>query len=145
MLNAIRDTFPNLKTKGLAFLSGSDIKLEYSSTGSPDTYTYQQGFMVLMDFYANALLNEGNISEGRALANKEQLTPLVKNFIVEAWLDSIDTQETHQRNQEWAHYSAETHTGLHPKASCGAIPPAPPSIRPKIQRSRNPNIRKRWR
>ena len=46
--------------------------------------------MQLKDFYTNTLLKRGDLYEGAALANNEELTPLAHHFIIEKWLLSID-------------------------------------------------------
>ena len=66
------------------------MKFKYSPDSLTDTFTYQQGYMAIKEFYTSSLLNVGDISQDRVLDTKEVLSPLAHNFIVEKWLDSID-------------------------------------------------------
>ena len=86
VLDRIEETF-SLKTKGLGFLQGSALKFKYSPDSSTDTFTYQQGYMAIKEFYTSSLLNVGDILQNRVLDTKEVLSPMAHNFIVKKWLD----------------------------------------------------------
>ena len=51
ILDRIRETF-NLNTKGVAFLTGSKMKLEI---GGPDGITFQQSYQARKEFYCSTL------------------------------------------------------------------------------------------
>ena len=82
----IKTTF-NLTTKGENFLDGMNMKLEYD-----DSFTYQQGWMMIKDKYVASLLPSGHMYMGKALTSKEVISPLASNFLVREWLQSIDAR-----------------------------------------------------
>ena len=84
VIDEIKKDF-GLNTKGEQFLAGNDIKLVFD-----DTFTYQQGYMYLRDYYINSLSEEGTMFKGKRLATKEKMSPLAELFIVERWLSKID-------------------------------------------------------
>ena len=61
VLDCIKETF-SLKTKGLSFLQGSALKFKYSPDSPTDTFTYQQGYIAIKEFYTSSFLNLGDIS-----------------------------------------------------------------------------------
>ena len=85
VLEKIKATF-NLNTKGLGFLAGGKLKVEYGEEGQ----TLQQGFQVFKEFYASSLLKKGDKFRGKVRDSNEPLTPLAENMIVEKWIDSVD-------------------------------------------------------
>ena len=86
VLDRIRETF-NLNTKGVAFLTGSKMKLEI---GGPDGITFQQSYQARKEFYCSNLLKKGDKCKGKVLAHDEVLTPFGENIIVKEWLDGIN-------------------------------------------------------
>ena len=82
----IKTTF-NLTNKGENFLDGMNMKLEYD-----DSFTYQQGWMMIKDKYVASLLPSGHMYMGKALPSKEVISPLASNFLVREWLQSIDAR-----------------------------------------------------
>ena len=84
-MDKIKTVF-KLETKGLGFLAGSDIKIDFTEEGQ----TYAQGLQALREFYSDSLLEEGAKYKGKPLQKKEALSPLAENMIVEKWLDMID-------------------------------------------------------
>ena len=84
IINLIKDTY-DLNTKGEQFLGGNDIKLEFD-----ETFTYQQGFMLLKDYYISCLPARNTMFKGKALTADDKLSPLAELFIVEKWLLKID-------------------------------------------------------
>ena len=85
VIDKIKTIF-KLETKGLGFLAGADIKMDFSEEGQ----THAQGLQALREFYSDSLLEEGAKYKGKPLAKKESLSPLAENMIVEKWLDMID-------------------------------------------------------
>ena len=85
VMDRIKSTF-KLETKGIGFLSGSNLKIDFGEDGQ----TYQQGYQAVKEFYCNSLLKTGSLYRGKPLAKNETLTPLSENFIVEKWLEMID-------------------------------------------------------
>ena len=85
VMNKIKSTF-KLDTKGLGFLAGGDIKIDFGEDGQ----TYQQGFQAIKEFYCSSLLKKGAKYRGAVMEKNEPLTPLSENMIVEKWLDMID-------------------------------------------------------
>ena len=83
VLDKIKSTF-SLNTKGHNFLEGYNMKLEFS-----DTFTYQQGWMFIKDFYSSSLLNSGSKFMTKTLNSAETLSPLAYNFLVREWLVKI--------------------------------------------------------
>ena len=81
----LKATF-KLNTKGLGFLAGGNLKIDYGEDGQ----TLQQGFQVFKEFYASSLLKKGDKFRGKIRDTNEPLTPLTENMIVERWIDSID-------------------------------------------------------
>jgi len=75
----------NLNTKGEQFLAGNDIKFVFD-----DTFSYQQGYMVLRDYYISSLAEKDTMFKGKRIEAKEKLSPLSELFIVERWLAKID-------------------------------------------------------
>ena len=53
VLDRIKEIF-SLKTKGLGFLQGSAMKFKYSPDSQTDTFTYQQGYMAIKEFYISS-------------------------------------------------------------------------------------------
>ena len=84
VIDEIKKDF-GLNTKGEQFLAGNDIKLTFD-----DTFTYQQGYMYLRDYYINSLAEKDTMFKGKKLATKEKMSPLAELFIVERWLAKID-------------------------------------------------------
>ena len=85
VLDKIKATF-NLNTKGLGFLAGGEMKIDFSEEGQ----TYQQGFQAIKEFYCSSLLKKGDKYKGKAFEKNEPLTPLGENMIVEKWLTMIN-------------------------------------------------------
>ena len=85
VIDRIKTTF-KLETKGIGFLAGGNIKIDFGEDGQ----THQQGFQAVKEFYCNSLQKGGSMYRGRALTVHETLTPLSENFIVEKWLEMID-------------------------------------------------------
>ena len=84
VIDEIKKDF-GLNTKGEQFLAGNDIKLVFD-----DTFTYQQGYMYLRDYYINSLAEKDTMFKGKRLDTKEKMSPLAELFIVERWLAKID-------------------------------------------------------
>ena len=84
VIDEIKKDF-GLDTRGEQFLAGNDIKLTFD-----DTFTYQQGYMYLRDYYINSLAEKDTMFKGKKLATKEKMSPLAELFIVERWLAKID-------------------------------------------------------
>ena len=80
----IKSTF-KLDTKGMGFLAGGGIKIDYGEDGQ----TYAQGLQATREFYCNSLQKKGTKYKGKILEKNESLTPLGENFIVETWLNGI--------------------------------------------------------
>ena len=76
IVGKIKTTY-GLDSRGEKFLSCMDIKLEFSSS-----FTYEQGYMVVKDFFVSSLLPLGARFKGRALPAAEVLSPLAENFIM---------------------------------------------------------------
>ena len=85
VMNKLKSTF-KLETKGLGFLAGGDIKIDFTEEGQ----TYQQGFQAIKEFYCDSLLKKGAKYKGTTLVKNEPLSPLAENMLVEKWLDMID-------------------------------------------------------
>ena len=110
VLEKIKETF-SLQTKGVGFLAGAELKFEYAPDSATESFTYQQGFMAIKDFYSSSLLKTGDRSRGKALIANEVLSPMSENFIVERWLDSIDPRlRAHVKNTRGALITAERPT-----------------------------------
>jgi hypothetical protein len=84
VIDRIKATF-KLDTKGMGFLAGSDLKIDYGEDGQ----TYAQGLQATREFYCNSLQKKGTKYKGKELDKNEPLTPLGENFIVETWLNGI--------------------------------------------------------
>ena len=84
IITLIKDSH-NLNTKGEQFLGGNDLKLEFD-----DNSTYQQGFMLVRDYYIACLLPKDSEFKTKTLLANEKLSPLAELFIVEKWLQKID-------------------------------------------------------
>ena len=87
VMDRIKITF-KLETKGIGFLTGGNIKIDFGEDGQ----THQQGFQAVKEFYCNSLQKEGSLYKEKTLTTHETLTPLSENFIVEKWLEMIDTR-----------------------------------------------------
>ena len=74
-----------LQTKGQHFLDGQDIKFDLGPA-----FTYEQGWMVIKDFYLACLLDRDSRFKGRVRAQPEVLSPLAETFLIEKWLMKID-------------------------------------------------------
>ena len=84
VIDRIKTTF-KLDTKGMGFLAGSEIKIDYGEDGQ----TFAQGLQATREFYCNSLQKKGTKYKGKELDKNEPLTPLGENFIVETWLNGI--------------------------------------------------------
>ena len=84
VIDKIKATF-KLDTKGMGFLAGSDLKMDYGEEGQ----TFAQGLQATREFYCNSLQKKGTKYKGKELEKNEPLTPLGENFIVETWLNGI--------------------------------------------------------
>ena len=58
-----------LKTRGLGFLAGADIKVDFTEEGQ----TYRQGFQELKEFYSDFLCKPGDNFKGTAFTRHEAL------------------------------------------------------------------------
>ena len=85
VMNQIKTDY-KLRTRGLGFLAGADIKVDFTEEGQ----TYQQGFQALKEFYSDALLKSGDKYRGTAFPSNEPFSPLAANMLVERWLDMIN-------------------------------------------------------
>ena len=85
VINKIKTTF-NLETKGLGFLAGGDIKIDFGEEGQ----SYQQGFQAIKEFYCSSLLKVGDKYKGKPLDKNEPMTPFGENVLVEKWLNMIN-------------------------------------------------------
>ena len=85
VMDKIRLTF-KLDTRGINFLSGPDLKLDFGTDG----ITHQQGFQAIKEFYCSTLLKKGEKFRGTVLDKDEALGPLGENILVEKWLHAID-------------------------------------------------------
>ena len=85
VMDKIKITF-KLDTKGIGFLTGGNIKIDFGEDGQ----TFQQGFQAIKEFYCNCLQKTGTKYKGKTLTTPETLTPLTENFITEKWLEMID-------------------------------------------------------
>ena len=83
VMDRIKITF-KLETKGIGFLTGGNIKIDFGEDGQ----THQQGFQAVKEFYCNFLQKEGSLYKGKTLTTHETLTPLAENFIVEKYAAS---------------------------------------------------------
>ena len=84
IIDQLHSTY-GLETRGENFLTGNDIKFEFSPT-----FTYNQALMSMKDFYVNSLLGKNSLFKGKALNKDEELSPLAENFIIEKCLFKID-------------------------------------------------------
>ena len=69
----IKSTF-KLDTKGMGFLAGSGIKIDYGEDGQ----TYAQGMQATREFYCNSLQKKGTKYKERYLRRMSHLPPLEK-------------------------------------------------------------------
>ena len=83
IVEKIKTTY-GLDSRGEKFLSCMDIKLEFSSS-----FTYEQGYMVVKDFFVSSLLPVGARFKDRALPAAEVLSPLAENFIMKEFLTKV--------------------------------------------------------
>ena len=83
IVKKIKTTY-GLDSRGEKFLSCMDIKLEFSSS-----FTYEQGYMVVKDFFVSSLLPLGARFKDRALPAAEVLSPLAANFIMKEFLTKV--------------------------------------------------------
>ena len=86
IIKRLHETY-DLETRGENFLKGNDIKFEFSNT-----FTYQQAYITMKDFYTNSLLKKGDVFNGKRLSKDEELTPMAENFIIEKTLLKIDSR-----------------------------------------------------
>ena len=61
-----------------------DLKLEFS-----DSFTYEQGYMQVKDFFMSSLLPQGARFKNRVLEAAETLSPLAENFIMKEFLYKV--------------------------------------------------------
>ena len=83
IVQQIKTTY-GLDSKGEKFLSCMDLKLEFSNT-----FTYEQGYMQIKDFFMSSLLPQGARFKNRILDRAETLSPLAENFIMKEFLIKI--------------------------------------------------------
>ena len=78
-----------LDNRGRHFLDGEAIKIELSPTFTPE-----QAWMEVKDFYSAGLLKSGDNFKGRPLAADEVMSPTLEMFLVREWLNKIDPRLT---------------------------------------------------
>ena len=83
IVKQIKTTY-GLDSRGEKFLSCMDIKFEFSPT-----FTYEQGFMQLKDFFMASLLPVNHVFKTNRLQTAETLSPLAENFIMKEFLTKV--------------------------------------------------------
>ena len=83
IIQQIKTTY-GLDSRGEKFLTCMDLKLEFS-----DSFTYEQGYMQVKDFFMSSLLPQGARFKNRILEAAETLSPLAENFIMKEFLYKV--------------------------------------------------------
>ena len=105
IVQQIKTTY-GLDSKGEKFLSCIDIKLEFSPT-----FTYEQGYMTVKDFFMSSLMPQGKKFKNKVLAQAETLSPLAENFIMKEFLQKVNPKlPEHIKNTKGHLFTADRPT-----------------------------------